>query len=113
MSRYVLSTKPDKLILQVSDSPYPKVVPTRKEKYNLMLVFGFDHALGLFFQVLEETCNLNACEESATELRCDQDSLFHRVSKSHLLEIITYYASAEELERLKPQLALLTLDLPF
>lgn len=113
MSRYTLSAKPDKLILHMSDGPFPKVFPTRKEKYTLMLVFGFDHALGVFFQILKETSEFNADGTPKMELCVDQDSLFHHVTKSHLLEIIKYYASAEELERFEHVLLTLAVDLPF
>lgn len=113
MSRYTLSAKPDKLILHVSDGPFPKVFPSRREKFKLLLVFGFDHALGLFFQILEETSELNADGTPKMELRVDQDGKFHRVSRSHLLEIINYYASPEELKQYERILTMLTMDIPF
>lgn len=112
MSRYQLSTKPDKHMLHVSGGPFPKVLPMGLEKYNLKLIFGFDHAVGLFFLVLK--CRDTTNVPSAVEECCvDQCSRFDRVSKSHLLEIIQYYASPEELKQYEKQIALLVLDLPF
>lgn len=105
MSRYNLEAKSGKAIFEVSDG---HAFPVTGETYNVAVVFGFDHALGLF-------CDLyTPAEGDEKEVTHGEfSSMFTKLSRSSLMEIIEYYASPEEKKNLKAVLDKMVMDLPF
>ena len=112
MSRYNLSAKPRKAVLKPSDrrAGPVKLWPTSDACHTLAVVFGFDHAIGCFFDIYTP-----ANKEEGTEevVHVEASTTFGGISKSHILEIVDYYASEEEKRALSEVLALCALDLPF
>ena len=109
MSRFNLTAKCNRAIMHCTPSVPVKVFPATKEEHTIGMVFGYDPPMGgLFFQLWET-------EEGVAEEKIvvDQSSLFDGVSKSHLLELIEYYADDAEKRELKSTIFRISMDLPF
>lgn len=111
MSRYLISAKPNKAIMKPSDRRMGpvKLWPASKEDMTLGVIFGFDHALGIFFDIFTPA----AKEGDEEVVHVEASGMFDGISRSHLLEVVEYYASEEEKEELKTVIGLLVMDLPF
>lgn len=113
MSRHFISTKPGKQIWHVTNSVPPKTWPMSLEEHDIGMSFGWDYAMGYWFQLWRPIPGkFDACGEPVEELVVDQSSRFDRLAQSHLLEFIHYYASPVELEQLKNVIACIGMDLP-
>lgn len=109
MSRFVITAKCNRAIMHCTNSVPVRVNPKGKEEHTLSLVFGYDPPMGgLFFQLWET-------EEGAEEEKIvvNQSSLFDGVSKSHIMELIEYYADDAEKRELKSTIFRISMDLPF
>lgn len=73
------------------------------EEKNLSVAYGFDHAMGYFFQVFDES-KLDNDEE---RLIIDEDSLLTGMSNGRMLELMVEYAVNEN------HRSAVALDLPF
>lgn len=124
MSRYCLTAKADKIAPYiVNNGSGIKLMPLDDKRRTLALVFGFDHAMGHFFQIwqvpdnqvevpldqIEQECPLD--EEEA--LLVDQSSKFDRVSHGHILEIFRELSNDEEKKQYHNILMLCSADLPY
>jgi hypothetical protein len=73
------------------------------EEKNLSVAYGFDRAMGYFFQVFDE----NKLDDDEERLIIDEDSLLTGMSNGRMLELMVEYDVNED-HRLA-----VTLDLPF
>ena len=102
MSRYNLTSKPEKLLLHIDDNG--QLSPKDDVLRTLELNFGFDRTLGYFFDIFEE-----GEEEPLVAVYSQR----HGVTKTHMIQVVDHYASEEEKDHLETQLTKLALDLPF
>jgi hypothetical protein len=112
MSRYVCEAQENKLLAHFNEEkrfqgvPFKLCVMPNGERGTVQLIFGFDHAIGIF-------CQIYKIEAEKSELIADMCSMFHGLSKSHLLQIVKDFASQADEAKYNKQLQLLALDLPF
>jgi hypothetical protein len=110
MSRYNLSAKPMKFILKPSGVKPVELLHASCTCHTLAVVFGFDHAMGCFFDIYTPA---NKEEGTKEVVHVEASTTFDGISRSHILEIVDYYADDEEKKALGEVLALCALDLPF
>ena len=126
MSRYALTAKANKIAQHVIYNGAPggiKLAALDTTPRTLALVFGFDFALGHFFQLWEvpdnqadvplEDIEKNTPLDEEESLIVDQSSMFDRVSHGHILEIFKMLSNDEEKARFHDIMLRCASDLPY
>lgn len=116
MSRYACIAQHDKPFIHFNEeacfngAPFNNCLMPTGERGTVSVVFGFDHAVGVFCLIHAVT---EDCAPGKDELVVDANSMFHGLSKSHLLQIIEDYVSEDDKAKYQQQITKLALDLPF
>ena len=76
---------------------------TKKLKENMEFVYGFDHALGMFYEVWDYKKG-DEDHECVVE---DKSTFLNRLTKSQMLEVMEKYGAD------KSHIEMVALDLPF
>lgn len=112
MSQYELAPKPNKSIITTGTSlGHVSVYPESLASGVYGLRFGFDHVLGIWFDVTQEDPSNpgHSLDEPVKEF----STQLNGVNKCHLLEAVRYYASEAENSALEEVLLKCAMDLPF
>ena len=113
MSRYICSPRENRVIVQFNEeqsfkgAPFDNCIMPTGERGTVSVAFGFDHAVGLFCQIYKHV------SDDKHECLASVDSMFHKLSKSHLLQIIEDFTCEADRAKYHQQLSLMALDLPF